>query len=73
MKLSTIWSMPAMSYAEKFRQTFDLGAQKWASKLPKRVKYWAAVQQIAKTPKRDEVVPDIKLSDILSRLEGGPR
>ena len=44
MKLTTIWTMPAMSMPERIERTRDWAAMKIAWALPAKVLYWAAVR-----------------------------
>lgn len=73
MKLSTIWTLRAMSLAERIRRTLDLLDMKIASKLPKRVKYWAFIQSGSSAMLPDEVVGSQNYMDLLKRLDGEPR
>lgn len=71
MKLSTIWSIPSMTLAERFRRSWDWSFQEFASHLPVRAKYWVTMQQIAKATAKmpDAEVPAIPLEDILNNLD----
>jgi hypothetical protein len=73
MKLTTIWSIPAMSLTERLRRTADWGAQAIASSLPQRIRYWVAIQQIAGATMDSPNVPATPLESILPKLSGGPR
>lgn len=73
MKLTTIWTIPAMSLAERLRRSGDWAAMTAAAKLPKRVRYWAFIQVGSKAIAPDEVVPEVSFVDVLERAEGGPR
>jgi hypothetical protein len=74
MRLKTIWSIPSMSTMERFRRTVDWGAMTTASKLPKRIRYWATVLEIAKATRGEQRhVMGVPLQDILKNLEGGPK
>jgi len=73
MKLTTIWTLPAMTLAERVRRTLDLFDMKIASALPKRVKYWAFIQSGSSAMEPHEVVGSQGFMDLLQRLEGAPR
>lgn len=73
MKLTTIWTMPAMSFAERVRRTLDALDMKVAARLPKRVKYWAFIQSGSSAMTSDEVVGSQSYMDLLERLDGRPR
>lgn len=44
MKLTTIWTLPAMALRERLRRTGEWAAIKVAWALPRQVLYWAAVR-----------------------------
>ena len=44
MRLTTIWTLPGMVFAERLRRTSEWAAIKVAWALPRRVLYWAAVR-----------------------------
>lgn len=48
MRLTTIWTLPAMSLRERMRRTAEWAAIKVAWVLPRRVLYWAAVRAAVK-------------------------
>lgn len=73
MKLTTIWTIPAMTLAERLRRTADWAAFTLAARLPKRVRYWAFIQVGGKAIEPHEIVPEVKFTDVLARAEGGPR
>lgn len=73
MKLTTIWTLPAMTLAERVRRTVDLGAQTVAAHLPARIRYWTYIQVGSDAIHPDEIVPDVKFMDLLSRAPGGPQ
>lgn len=73
MRLTTIWTIPAMTFTERLRQTADLAAQAAAAHLPKRIRYWAFVQVGGKALPEDAIVTEVALLDVLARVEGGPR
>lgn len=73
MRLATIWTTPAMTLAERIRQTGDWAARTIANTLPKRVRYWTFIQVGAKAIPADAEVPAMLFVDVLQRAEGGPR
>jgi hypothetical protein len=48
MRLTTIWTMPAMDLAERLRRTADTLAMQIAWRLPERVVYWGVVRAAVK-------------------------
>lgn len=72
MKLSTIWTIPAMSLKERLARTADWADMAIAARLPKRVKYWSFVLVGAKAI-GDDVVPDANYMELLERVPGRPR
>lgn len=48
MKLTTIWSLPAMSLIERLRRTREALAMSVAARLPVRIRYWVAILAISK-------------------------
>lgn len=73
MRLTTIWTIPAMTIAERFRRTADLAAQTVAAKLPKRIRYWTFIQTGSAAMTETEVVPEARFMDLLKRVDGGPK
>lgn len=70
MKLSTIWTLPAMSLTERLRRTADWAALTIAFHLPKRVKYWAFIHVSAQAI-GDAVVTEQSFNDVLAKADGG--
>ena len=70
MKLATTWTLPAMTLTERLRRTKEWAAMKVAGMIPARIKYWAAVQQIAaaSTVDPNKVVPEMDLEYILRHM-----
>lgn len=73
MRLKTIWTLPSMSMAERFRRTFDWGALATARRLPKRVRYWATMTEISKATRDSSDIMATPLDQVLKKLEGGPK
>lgn len=71
MRLSTIWSIPAMTMAERMRRTRDWGFQEVAARLPVRLKYFVTMQALARATSKlpNANVPAIPLDDILKNLD----
>lgn len=69
MKLRTIWTIPAMTTAERLRRSRDWAASATAARLPKRVRYWVTLQEIGKATMTSRDVPATPLSDILQNLD----
>ena len=72
MKITTIWTIPAMSITERLRRTGDAFVQGIAHRLPRRLAYWSFIDSGVRAIGND-VVPDARYMDLLQRLEGGPR
>lgn len=69
MRLSTIWTLQGMSTIEKLRRTRDWGAMEIARLLPKRIRYWTTVQEIAKATMTSPNIPATPLDEILQNLD----
>lgn len=68
MRLKTIWTLPSMSTMERLRRTREWTAMEVARKLPRKVKYWVTIQELAKATKDSVNVPATPLDDILKNL-----
>lgn len=70
MKLTTIWTLPVMSLGTRLFHTKEWVAQTFADKLPKRVKFWAAMMVIAKAVDvKDRGIDTITVGELLERIE----
>lgn len=69
MKLKTIWTIPAMTVRERMRRTGELAIQSLAHRLPRRLAYWSFIDSGARYIKSDEVVPDVRYTELLDRFE----
>lgn len=69
MRFLTIWTIPAMTLPERLRRTRDWAAMKIASRLPKRVRYWTALQEIGKATMHSPEVPATTLDQVLRNLD----
>lgn len=70
MRLRSIWSLPSYPLAERLRRTRDWAAMAVAARLPLRVRFWVAVQQIAAASTVDpqKVVPEMDLEYIMNNM-----
>jgi hypothetical protein len=70
MRFWTIWTIPAMTIAERLRRTRDWAALTIASHIPVRIKYWATVQQMVEASFVDpnKVVPEMDLEYIMRNM-----
>lgn len=71
MKLTTIWTIPAMSFIERLRRTRDWAALAVAGLLPLRIRYWTTVREISKASIKDPeaVIPELTIMDVMENLE----
>lgn len=69
MKIWTIWTLSAMSFKERLRRTRDWAAIKVASRLPKRVRYWTAIQEMAHATQASPNIPATPLDEVLKNLD----
>ena len=60
--------MTGMSLTEKLRRTKSLFWRKLAKKLPTPLAYWSYILVSSRHIKQNEVVPEVKVVDILSRM-----
>lgn len=58
---------------ERLRRSVDWAAFESAARLPKRIKYWATIQGVAKATRNSPHIPAEPLESILKNLDGGPR
>lgn len=72
MRLTTIWTMPAMTLRERLRRTADAMDMAIAWRLPKRVRYWAFVYAALDAAKPEQ--PNgLLFDDVHKRVRPGPR
>lgn len=72
MRFWTIWTMPvkAMGMKERMLRTREWAAMEAARKLlPKRVRYWCAMQEIARATMDSPHIPATPLDSILKNLD----
>lgn len=74
MKLSTIWTIPAMSLRERFARTGEWALLKIAHHIPRRLAYWVLIDTGGRHLAND-VVPDVTFMTVLERAgkDGGER
>ena len=68
MRLRTIWTMPAMTFAERLRRTREWAAQEIAARLPLRIRYWVAMQMIGKATMKAPNVPAADAAYVIRHL-----
>lgn len=75
MRLKHIWTVRYMPMAERIGRTIDWSALATATHLPKRIRYWTTVTEIAKATKDSQAatVANISVDYVLNHLEGGPK
>lgn len=69
MRLTTIWTLPASTFRERLRRTRDWMAQEVGARLPVRVRYWVAMQEIGRATMDSPNVPATPLAQIIRKLE----
>jgi hypothetical protein len=69
MRLRTIWTIPAMPIRERLNRTADVVLLAIAHRLPRGLAYWSFIDTGVRNMLPDDVVPDVKYGDILSRME----
>ena len=69
MRFKTIWTIPAMTLAERLRRTRDWAAWKIAAALPLNIRYWVVIQMVGKATMDSPNVPATTLTDILRNIE----
>lgn len=68
MKFWTIWTMPAMSLAERLRRTRDWLAMEIGARLPLRIRYWVTMMEIGRATTTSPNIPATPLDEILKNL-----
>lgn len=69
MRLSSIWSLPALPVSERFHRTAEWAAITTAKHLPKQVRYWTTMIEIAKATNTSPHIPATALEDVIKNLE----
>lgn len=76
MKLTTIWTIPAMTFRNRLQRTADWADMKAATLLPRRVRYWAVVlvgAKVTTTALRDRDATGVLFMEVLQHADGHPR
>lgn len=68
MRLTTIWTIPAMSLMERLRRTRDWAAMTIGAKLPLRIRFWVTIQEISHASTKSKNIPATPLQEILENL-----
>lgn len=68
MRLRAIWTIPAMTLAERLRRTRDWAAMAVAARLPLRIRYWVTIQMVGKATMSSPNVPATPLDEVLRHL-----
>lgn len=68
MKLTTIWTIGAMTMSERIRRTRDWAAQKVAAALPRRVRYWSTIGDLAAATIDSRNVPATPLDEVMRKI-----
>jgi hypothetical protein len=68
MRLTTIWTMPAMTLRERFRRTGEAALIAFAHRLPRALAYRSFIDTGARYVRSDEVVTDVRYIDVLQRI-----
>lgn len=71
MKLSTIWTLRGMSLRERLNRTGEWTIQAAAHRLPRRLAYWSFIDTGVRHMRSDEVVPEVRYTDLLQRAGKG--
>lgn len=71
MKLSTIWTLPAMSMTERMRRTRDALVAMLAHRLPRRLAYYSFIDTGARHMASSEIVPEALFMTLLARAGDG--
>lgn len=69
MKLTTIWTIPAMTVRERLHRTGEAITRSVAHRLPRRLAYWSFIDTAARHIGVNEVVPEVRVMDVLKRAE----
>jgi hypothetical protein len=72
VRLTTIWTMPAMSLRERLRRSADAIDMAIAWRLPKRVRYWAFVYA-ANDAAKPRVPTGMSFDEVHQRVRPTPR
>lgn len=75
MKLTTIWTMPAMDLRERLRRTGVWALMTLAHRMPRRLAYWTFIDVYARhTIEHPQVIAgEVLAMDVLDAAAGGPK
>lgn len=71
MKLTTIWTIPAMTLPERLRRTGEAATRWVAHRLPARLRYWVVINAGARHIGGSEEVSAVPLLTVVRRMSGG--
>ena len=71
MKLTTIWTIPAMTLRERLNRTGEWGWRELAHRLPRRLAYWSFIDSGVRAMRPNDVVPEVRYMDLLERISKG--
>lgn len=69
MRFMTIWTIGAMTFAERLRRTRDWATREVAARLPLRLRYHVTLQEVGRATMDSPNVPATPLSEILDKLD----
>lgn len=69
MRLRTIWTMPTFTLRERVNRTEEWFWMKLAHRLPRKLALWSFIDTGTRYMGRDEVVPEVRYTEILQRIE----
>lgn len=69
MRFWTIWTIPAMSIKERLKRTRDWAAMEFGARLPKRIRYWVTMKEIAHATRNSKNIPATPLDEVLRNLD----
>lgn len=69
MRLRTIWTLPDMRLSERLRRTREWGNWQLTAILPRRLRYYTTLGEIAKATRDSKNIPATPLDEILRNLE----
>lgn len=72
MRLTTIWTSPAMALRERFARTGEWALRHLAHRMPRRLAYWVLIDTGGRYMAND-VVPDVTFMTVLERAGEGRR
>ena len=74
MKLTTIWTLPSLPLRERFNRTAEAFWRGFAHRLPRRLAYWSFIDTGVRHIADNEIVPEVRYTDLLQRAgEGAER